>query len=222
MKRTLLTLGIMMSAAVAFAQFTPNTKWPYLLENFTKGTIYTTDMKKSEGSFNVHLAGNMLHYIGSDGRIYQSDDKNVGRVEIGSDSYIFSNHQLMQIVATEGTNLLVKLVEGDFAHMQSGTGAYGASLNSSSAQNVSSLDLGGLNTPELGKMLQEKNDGAEIPLTTKYYFLLNGQQVEASKGAVADYLGAGKADEWKAFQKTNKIKWKKEDCLAAVLRYLAK
>lgn len=223
MKRILCTLSLIaVSVAVSFAQFAPNTKWPYLYENFTKGIVYTQDLKKSEATLNVHLAGNVPHYIGKDGRIYQMSDSNIGRLEIGSDSFIVSNHQLMQIVATEGKNLLLKLTKADFSHMQSGGGAYGADLNSSSVKSLSSLDLGGLDKPELGKMLQEKNDGAEIPLTSVYYFLMDGQQVEATKAAVAAYLGADKADEWKSFLKTNKIKWKKEDSLKLVLQYLCK
>ena len=224
MKRTVFSLLLLTAVVAVSAQkYEPNTKWPYLYENFEQGTIYFQDnQKNSSTELNVHLWGNALHYLGSDGKIYQSNDKNVMRVEIGSDAYLFCDHQLMQIVSTEGTAVLVKLTKGEFDSMQSGGGAYGASLNSSASRDLTSLDLGGLDTPELGKMLQEKNDGRIIPTSVHYYFILGGQQVEATKKGVERHVGSDKVADLQKFVKENKIKWKKEDSLTALLKFLTK
>lgn len=223
MKRILLMPLLLAVALQVMAKFDPNTKWPYIYENFTDGVVYSTDMTKSEGKLNIHLSGNTLHYIGKDGKVYQGNDKKVARVEIGDDAYIFVDHSLMQIVGSEGKNLLLKFTKAEFSRVQSGGGgAYGSDLNSSSSQKLSSLDLGGMNTPELGKMLQEKNDGAEIPTVTEYFFVIGDKRFAADKNHVAEFIGSSKANEWKAFQKENKIKWKKEDSLLAVLKYLSK
>lgn len=223
MKKMLLIPCLLAIALQVMAKFDPNTKWPYIYENFTDGVVYSTDMTKSEGKLNVHLSGNVLHYIGKDGKVYQGTDKKVARVEIGKDAYIYVDHSLMQVVGSEGKNVLLKYVKAEFGRIQSGSGgAYGADLNSSSSRQLSSLELGGMNTPELGMMLQEKNDGAEIPLTTEYYFVIGGKRILADKKEVADLLGSSRAAEWKTFQKENKIKWKKEDSLVAVLEFLSK
>ncbi len=222
MKKIALTTLLLAFVLHAMAKFEPNTKWPYLYENFTDGVVYATDMTKSEGKLNVHLSGNVLHYIGKDGKVYQSTDKNVARVEIGADAYLFIDHSLMQVVGTEGNNVLLKYTKAEFSRIQSGNaGAYGADLNSSSAQQLSSLELGGMNTPELGKMLQEKNDGAEIPLSVEYFFIIDGKRIAADKRSVGDSLGEAKATAWKTFQKENKIKWKKEDSLLTILKFLS-
>lgn len=222
MKKTMMLFIVLMATLGAFAQYQPNTKWPYIYDDFTEGTIYSSDNKKSTYKFNVHLSGNVLHYIGNDGRIYKADDRNVVRVEIGQDAYLFVNHQLMQLIANKGDNVLLKLVRADFERMVSdGGGAYGSSLSSSATNKLSSLDLGGLNVPEHGKMLQEKSDGAEIPVNVVYYFILNGKQFEATKGNVADAAGEAKRDELKAFVKKNKIKWKDEHSLGLVLDFLS-
>jgi len=204
------------------AQFAPNTRWPYLYENFSQGTIYFAKNQKSEAQLNVHLLGNTLHYITQDGKIFESSDKDVIRVEIGNDTYWFANHKLMQVITQEGDCALLKLIYGDFDSMTSGSGAYGSSLNSSASRDLSSLDLGGLNQPELGKMLQERNDGSEIPLETAYYFILGGKVVEANKKAVTETVEVSQSDNWKKFLKENKIKWKKEDSLISVLGFFAK
>lgn len=223
MKKVLLMILLGCTISVN-AQFAPNTRWPYLYENFSQGTIYFAKNQKSEAQLNVHLLGNTLtlHYITQDGKIFESSDKDVIRVEIGNDTYWFANHKLMQVITQEGDCALLKLVYGDFDSMTSGSGAYGSSLNSSASRDLSSLDLGGLNQPELGKMLQERNDGSEIPLETAYYFILGGKVVEANKKAVTETVEVSQSDNWKKFLKENKIKWKKEDSLISVLGFFAK
>lgn len=224
MKKCILTIALLALTVIAGAQrYEPNTKWPYLYQDFTPGTIFLDgNQKNSTHELNVHLLGNKLHYLGEDGRIYQSDEKKVTRVEIGSDAYIFSDHRLVKIIATEGTNLLVMLTKANFDALQQGTGAYGASLNSSATRDLSSLDLGGLDKPELGKMLQEKNDGRAIPVAEQYFFIIGGQQIEATKRGVEKFLGDAKADALKQFLKDNKVKWKKEESLIQVLQFLAR
>lgn len=224
MKKLLIMAALMLTAATAaMAQYEPNTKWPYIYENFTEGTAYSSDNTKSELLMNVHFAGNVLHYIGPDNRIYRAADDKVVRVEIGDDAYIFVNHQLMQLLYNRGNNVLLKLVDADFSQMQSaGGGAYGSDANTLATSKKTSLDIGGLNTPELAKMLLERDEGAVIPVVTRYYFVVNNKRIEASKGAVEKIISEGNEKEFKLFVKTNKIKWKNEDSLKLVLEYLSK
>ena len=228
MMKRLFVFFVFMQAAlltVVAQKFEPNTKWPYLYEDFIPGTIFFEGNQKSTADMNIHLWGNVLHYVKADGKIYQSDEKKVIRVEIGSDAYIYVNHQLNRIVANEGTNLLVKLTKGDFDAMRSsGGGAYGSSLNSSSARDLSSLgfDLGGLDQPELGLMLQEKKEGRTIPLVEQYAFIIDNQQIEATKKGVEKFVGDTRADALKQFLKENKIKWKSEESLQQLLTFLSK
>ena len=222
MRKIIVLLLLVTTALTVSAQkYSPNTKWPYVYENFTEGTIFFEGNKKTKAQLNIHLLGNKLHYLADDGRIFTSDDKDVIRVEIGSDAYIYSDHKLVRIVAVDKTNLLVELTKADFDALFTSTGAYGASLNSSSSRDLSSLDLGGLENAELGRMLQEKNDGRDIPLKKQYLFILGGKQIEAVKKSVESVLNADGQKEWKDFQKQNKIKWKNEESLRQVLTFIS-
>ena len=220
MKKILSLIAMMLFTVSASAQFEPNTKWPYVYENFTDGTIYFDGNKKSAAKLNIHLLGNVLHYVSPEGKIFQSSDKDVVRVEIGSDVYLFCGKRLMKLCASKGDDALLMLQKGDFDSLVEGTGAYGASLNSSAARDLSSLDLGGLDKPELGRMLQEKDDGSIINVKTEYYFIINGEQVEATKKSMDKYFKDSKANEWKDFQKTSKIKWKNAESLAKILDFV--
>ena len=222
MRKIIVLLLLVTGALTASAQkYSPNTKWPYIYENFTEGTIFFEGNKKSESQLNIHLWGNKLHYLSNEGRIFTSDDKDVIRVEIGSDAYIYSDHKLVRIVAVDKTNLLVELTKADFDALFTSTGAYGSSLNSSSSRDLSSLDLGGMENSELGLMLQEKNDGRDIPLKKQYLFVLGGKQIEATKKSVENVLNADGQKDWKDFQKQNKIKWKNEESLSQVLTFIS-
>ena len=223
MRKLVLTLAWLASViTVSAAKYEPNTRWPYLYQDFTKGVVFFEgNQKSSQMDLNIHLMGNVLHYIGQDGKIYKNDDQKVTRVEIGDEAYIFSDHKLVKILANEGTNLLVMLTKANFDALQQSSGAYGASLNSSATRDLSSLDLGGLDTPELGKMLQEKNDGRTIPMVQQYFFIIGGQQIEATKKGVEKFVGDAKADALKQFLKEKKTKWKDELSLAQLLQFLA-
>lgn len=221
MRKTVIMLLMLVQCVIGFADgFEPNTKWPYIYEEFTDGTIYFANQTKSQAKFNIHLWGNVLHYVNTDGKIYESKEKNVARIEIGGDAYLPIEGKLVQIIANKGNNLVVKFVKGNFNALNQGNGAYGATTNSAATKSLSSLDLGGLNCPELGKMLQEKNDGAYIPLMTEYFFYIDGKRINADKKGVEDFIGADRKQELKDFIKANKIKWKNEDSLKLLLDFV--
>lgn len=68
-------------------------------------------------------------------------------------------------------------------------------------------------------MQSEKNEGREIPVITQYYFIIEGRLLEANKGEIAKYVGDSRKQEWKAFLKAQKIKWKREESLMKVLDF---
>ena len=175
-KRVLLFLIVLSTAMAMSAQkYKPNTKWPYLYADFTDGTIYFDSNQKTQAQLNIHLMGNKLHYVSSDQKILEAETRGIIRVEIGNDAYIYSDDQLVKILAVEQNNLVVEVTKADFDALFSGTGAYGASLNSSASRDLSSLDLGGLDSPELGRLLQEREEEISnivkrVGVTYAHYF----------------------------------------------------
>lgn len=221
LRRLFVLLATMTVSICMMAQYSPNTKWPYLYENFTDGIIFFEGNQKKGAKLNVHLAGNVLHYIADDGRVCENTSKNIVRVEIGTDAYLFSDGKLMQILETDNTNLVALLVKGDFNSLLSGEGAYGSSLNTAATRNLSSLDLGGLDLPELGKMLQERNDGKSIPTIKELYLIIGGKTIRATKSSVSDFIGKDNQNQLKLFLKSNKINWKSSESLKNLLPFFS-
>lgn len=218
-------LLVMMSVvALVAGAYTPNTKWPYVYENFTEGTLYR-GKDYSVAQFNIHYMGNVLHYINpEDDKIYTAKGNDVDSVVIADKTYMLVDHKdgrkMMEVVAQNGENKAFRLDYVDFdAAMQSSGGAYGSSSNSSATRNLSSLDLGGMNNPKHGLLLQEKNDGKSLVVRSRYYLRIGKFDIEANKKAVEQIVPAGKEEEWKQFLKKNKIKWKKPESLLQVLEF---
>lgn len=213
----IMAMGVVLTASA----FSPNTKWPYINEHFAEGTVYC-GVNYSEARMNIHLAGNVLHYISpEDDKIYTAKHSDMDSVVIAGKKYVQTKVEgkMMEVVAENAGGMVMKLEYGDFDALAANTGAYGASLNSSSSRNLISLDLAGMNNQRHGLLLQEKNDGKDIPVRSRYYLRVKGMDVEANKKSIELIVPADKEEAWKAFLKKNKIKWKNPESLLLVLAF---
>lgn len=220
MKKTVFTIIMLMGYLLPItAQYAPNTKWPYLFDNFQEGTIYMVNNQKTEGKVNIHLLGSALHYLNNE-RIFQADTRNVSHAEIGERTFIPVGNEIMEVIAKKGNYSILKLVTGDFESLLSSGGAYGSSSNTSATRDLSSLEIGGLNNPNHGLMLQEKTDGREVPLVIKFYLQTSDKQLlPANRKDIEKSLDEEHKVKWKVFLKSHKIKWKDERQLVAILDF---
>ena len=76
-----------------------------------------------------------------------------------------------------------------------------------------------MNNPMHGLLLQQKNDGNELFIRTKFFLRIGGQLVEANKKDVEKIVPADNKDAWKKFLKENKIKWKNAESLESVIAF---
>ena len=218
--RKQVTLMIMLVVALTMNAFTPNTKWPYLLENFQEGTLYR-GKDYSIAQFNIHLMGNKLHYVNpKDDKICESRQNDMDSVVIGGKKFVLADGELMQVVGSNGQNMVLLCEYADFSGMNQAKGAYGSSSNSSATRQLTSIDLAGMNNPKHGLLLQEKNDGSELYMHKKYFLKLGNKVIEAGKKDVEKILADSQKDAWKQFLKKNKIKWKNPESLVLVLDFL--
>ena len=212
-------LAMMAVVAIAANAFTPNTKWPYMLEDFQEGTLYRAG-EYSVAQFNIHYMGNVLHYVNpKDNKIYEAKQNDMDSVVIGVQKFVLADGKVMELVGEKGANQVLKYDYADFAMLNQGSGAYGSSANSSATRQLTSIELAGMNNPMHGLLLQQKNDGNELFIRTKYFLRIGGQLVEANKKDVEKIVPADNKDAWKKFLKENKIKWKNAESLESVIAF---
>lgn len=218
MKRSFLLFVVCLFCGMLQAEYVPNTMWPYVYEDFLPGELVMKNGDKVRASFNIHLQEGELHYLNEDKILFVSASR-VKEVVVGEDRYIPVEGKMMQIIAQDGKNCLLKSILGDFNALFTGTGAYGSSANTQAVRNLSSIEIGGKNIINHAVLLQNKESGKELPIVEKRYFFVNEVCVPATKKDVERNISVN-PDEWKAFLKANKIKWRKDEHLIKVLSFL--
>jgi len=216
--RDLIMFLLLSTFAVNAQSYEPTTKWPYLYNDFNKGTVLFTDNSKTTAMVNIHLMGSLLHYE-KDGLIYHVEINKITGVEIGDDKFIPSDGKLVKIIAKMGNNYLAKLTIGDFDALMTSSGAYGMSSTSSSVNKLNSIDIGGISNLNYRLMVDEKQEGRILPLKVSYLFFVNGKTIPAVKSEIEKQLTDDKKAEFKAFIKEKKIKFNKEESLLDLLSF---
>lgn len=70
-------------------------------------------------------------------------------------------------------------------------------------------------------ILNEKDHGVPLRTVSTYYIFTQNLKVKAAEKDVREALPADKADGWKTFLKTHKIKWKNPQSVLSVVDYLS-
>lgn len=218
MKRPVLFLLVCLLCGIARAEYIPNTMWPYVYEDFNQGELILKNGDKVRAAFNIHMLEGELHYLKDDKILFVSTAR-VKEVKIGEDSYVPAEGKMMKVLAQDSTRYLLQCMLGDFEALIVGTGAYGASANTQAVRNLSSLEIGGKNIINHAMLLQNKDAGKELPIVTKRYFMVGEKCVPATKKEIEKQLITNQ-EQWIAFLKENKIKWRKEADLIKVLNFL--
>jgi len=217
-----LIMFLLLSTFAVNAQgYEPTTKWPYLYNDFNKGTVFFTDNSKTTASVNIHLMGSLLHYE-KDGLIYHIEINKLTGVEIGNDKFIPSDGKLVKIIGKMGNNYVAKLTTGDFDALMTSSGAYGMSSTSSSVNKLNSIDIGGISNLNYRLMVDEKQEGRILPLKVSYLLFVDGKTIPAVKAEIEKQLSGDQKAEFKTFIKDNKIKFNKEESLMELLKFFQK
>jgi len=199
------------------------TMWPYLYSDFAEGKVFYKSGNTESRYLNIHVLENRLHLVDGENISELKSTNNIAKVEIGWDTYLPIEGRFYQLISEGSTgSSLVLIISGDFRSLLEGSGAYGASSNSLSTTNLSSLEIGG-NAGSMNHMnlKNNKDAGRDVPLVKKYFFVFGGNLVPTkSKDVEKSLLDSGKRKELKAFVKANKIKWNRPEDLAKLLAIL--
>lgn len=219
MKRFFSMAALLLLSFSLSAQYAPSTSWPYIYDNFTKGTLKMPVGHEKEGEFNVQLISGTLHYI--DGNmIMEASPADVFSVRIGSDYYVNAGGRLMKVLAKNDNGFVAKSFEVDMAALNSTGGAYGSSSTTLGTMALSSLEGigGGRTNMNHMELKANKENGKTLPVLEKMYLVAGGTVIFATRKDVAEYVGE---DAMKAFLKASKVKWNNPQSLLPVLDLIA-
>lgn len=210
---------MMLLPSVSKAQ-SPTTTYPYLYPTFVEGKVILSGGKEEQKKMNVHLRHDNLHYI-DDGIVKSAFLTDVLAVEIGGDVFLPVEGQMLRVAAKDEKGFVVEEIKGDFEGSVESGGAYGTSSTTSATMKLTSIQSDSQLGQTYMNILNEKSQGVELRVESKLYLYVSGTKIRATKKDVGDFLGEGKAGEWKTFLKTHKIKWKEPQSLLLVVDYLS-
>ena len=120
----------------------------------------------------------------------------------------------MKVVAKNDNGMVVVEILGDFEASREATGAYGTSSTSSATMKLTSVQTDAQVNQNYMNILNEKDHGVPLRTVSTYYIF-------TAEKDVREALPADKADGWKTFLKTHKIKWKNPQSVLSVVDYLS-
>lgn len=220
MKKLILTLSILFWVVAELSAQEPTTTYPYLYPQFTDGTVVLDGGKEEARKMNIHLRADKLHYIDG-GIIKEAFLKDVNAVKIGNDVFVPVYGSMMKVVAKNDNGMVVVEILGDFEASREATGAYGTSSTSSATMKLTSVQTDAEVNQNYMNILNEKDHGVPLRTVSTYYIFTQKLKVKATEQDVRGVLPADKAEGWKTFLKTRKIKWKNPQSILSVVDYLS-
>jgi len=220
MKRIIIAMVALLASVALSAQGYDfcKTTWPYLYESFTDGTIYMVGGTKLIQKVNVCVVGNKLHFIDKE-IVKEANMGDVLVVEIGGDSYMLVGGMLLFVEAKAEDGVVASLIEADLAQLNETGGAYGASGVTMATQKMSSIASNDVVNQNHMLILQEKNRGQKLTLKKTYYVVCNGEAHKAVKSTIERSLDKDQKEAFKAFLKTNKIKWADPNSMLSLIDF---
>lgn len=213
------------------ATYEPTSNWPYLIEDFSKGTILLAKDTVSRARLNIHLRSEKLQCIDENGNIAQVIFPNVNGIVINNVVYRFVEGKPMrQVWAEEGIMLMdyeyVDFELIDNGYMQ-GLASYARNNSDVSMRanwnghlNYRNIHMPGEFNEAYEELRAKRSDGQILSLKHTYYLVIGEQSCRASQKDCESILSKDQAKRLKSYVKDKKLKWKNAEDLKSILRYM--
>ena len=222
-KILLLTFVLSFMTIPLFAQkYEPRDTWPFVYENFTDGSLYssTGDMLLS-ARMNVSVLNQKLYYLKGE-TIMEADMVRLYAAKIGpaEDLYVNVGAKMYRVLAESDGGAALQADILDVERYNKASIGYGVTSYTASTQNVSGLAMESSAGVNINTAMASREGGETLPILEKKYILYDqGRIVPALKREVMDIPDLDKQAA-KEFFKENKIKWNQAASLTQVADFL--
>lgn len=220
MKRLFFSVTMYLTAMFCIAQdYEPTSTWPYIYSDFSDGVLQQAAGKERPGKYNIHILEGRLHYIEKD-MIHEANPAEIYAVHIKDDIYVNVGGTMMKVLAKSEHGIVAKETVVDMVRLNSTGGAYGSSSTTISTKALSSVEMdGNMSNMNHMELKRSKDSGSVLPLTEKIFLVFDGNVVYATRHDVLAADGVRK-EEFTAFCKKNRIKWKEPQSLLRVIDFI--
>lgn len=222
-KILLLTFVLSFMTIPLFAQkYEPRDTWPFVYENFTDGSLYssTGDVLLS-ARMNVSVLNQKLYYLKGE-TIMEADMVRLYAAKIGpaEDLYVNVGAKMYRVLAESDGGAALQADILDVERYNKASIGYGVTSYTASTQNLSGLAMESSAGVNINTAMASREGGEPLPILEKKYILYGqGCIVPALKREVMDIPDLDKQAA-KEFFKENKIKWNQAASLTQVADFL--
>lgn len=222
-KILLLTFVLSFMTIPLFAQkYEPRDTWPFVYENFTDGSLYssTGDVLLS-ARMNVSVLNQKLYYLKGE-TIMEADMVRLYAAKIGpaEDLYVNVGAKMYRVLAESEGGAALQADILDVERYNKASIGYGVTSYTASTQNLSGLAMESSAGVNINTAMASREGGEPLPILEKKYILYGqGRIVPALKREVMDIPDLDKQAA-KEFFKENKIKWNQAASLTQVADFL--
>lgn len=222
-KILLLTFVLSFMTIPLFAQkYEPRDTWPFVYENFTDGSLYssTGDVLLS-ARMNVSVLNQKLYYLKGE-TIMEADMVRLYAAKIGpaEDLYVNVGAKMYRVLAESDGGAALQADILDVERYNKASIGYGVTSYTASTQNLSGLAMESSAGVNINTAMASREGGEPLPILEKKYILYGqGRIVPALKREVMDIPDLDKQAA-KEFFKENKIKWNQAASLTQVADFL--
>ena len=222
-KILLLTFVLSFMTFPLFAQkYEPRDTWPFVYENFTDGSLYSsTGEVLLSARMNVSVLNQKLYYLKGE-TIMEADMVRLYAAKIGpaEDLYVNVGAKMYRVLAESDGGAALQADILDVERYNKASIGYGVTSYTASTQNVSGLAMESSAGVNINTAMASREGGEPLPILEKKYILYGqGRMVPALKREVMDIPDLDKQAA-KEFFKENKIKWNQAASLTQVADFL--
>lgn len=217
-------LSLLLAVPILAQEEGPTANWPYLYPEFKEGVLQVRS-KTEKALFNIHLDLGALHYV-QNGIIKEANTMNATILVVGDDLFRNVGGKMLKVMAQSQGGYVVQEVRANYGAVVRDDGSMGTTaLNSTTTktflynQNVINGYNGYLLTDVYADLLAMKDNSEKLPVRESLYLIIGLEQIPAERKAVAALEGLDKKA-FKAFLKSEKIKWDDPQDLVKVLDFI--
>lgn len=223
MKKIIATILACVAIMSYARQYVPTEGWPYLFSDFIEAVVHYQDGKCESARINVHLLDNELHFTDGEKIMIVHNAARIDSVvcENGK-TLLYKGRKYVDRIAHTQHVVIGTTCEIDLNALTDSNGAYGMSTTTAATQNVASFrDHGNVAAHRYLDMIADRHNTSEVPTITHNIFIINDRLIcKANKRGVSELLDKEQKKAFNTFLKENKIKWKDNESLILVARYL--
>ncbi|MCY1722198.1 hypothetical protein OU798_17725 [Prolixibacteraceae bacterium Z1-6] len=180
MKKVITLFVFVATAFIAQSQprtASPNSNWPYLLEDFSPCVILHEDGNVTKVKANYNLLNEVLQYNKNGSIMNFTDPGDIAKISFNEFVMEFvDNDYYIRISADDSKIHVYEKNKGNMNDLMESKGAYGSSTTTAATSQSIDLDIGGINSFDVRMLWDAKDRGKIFRVNNQFYFLIKNTE----------------------------------------------